>query len=151
MAMNTVSPEDIIEKIYEKDRAFQSLGIKIVEAKSGRVKMSMRVRPDMLNCFGILHGGILFSLADSALGVAAIIDNVVSYTHTSTICFLSMVSLGEDLVAISEESTKDGRTTFYTTTVFGENNRKVAIVQGTTLSVRGTVMDALDSVVGISQ
>ena len=150
MTMNTVSPEDIIKKIYEKDRAFQSFGIEIMEAKSGRVQMSMRVRPDMLNCFGILHGGILFSLADSALGVAAVIDNVVSYTHTSTICFLSKASLGEDLVAIAEESAKDGRTTFYTTTVFGEDDRKVAIVQGTALSVRGTVMDALDSVVSPS-
>ncbi|MBL4837920.1 MAG: hotdog fold thioesterase [Kordiimonadaceae bacterium] len=151
MSQKKFTPQEVADKISDADEAFHSLGIELISAVPGKAKMSMKVRPNMLNCLGILHGGILFSLADTALAFASNVDNVVSYTYSSTIYFLSSVSVGEEIIAVTEEDntaaedgTKSGRTSFYTTTVFGKDMRRVAVVQGVTRSVDETVIDVIE-------
>lgn len=147
MTSREYTPEDVIKEICLADKAYHSLGIELVSATPGRAKMSMTVRSDMLNCLGILHGGIIFSLADTALGFAANVGNIVSYTYSSTIYFLSSATLGEELIAVTEEDNTgaisgktNSRSSFFTTTVFGKDNRRVAVVQGVTRSVNKSVI-----------
>ena len=61
----------IVSKMMENDRFSEWLGIEIEEVKEGYCRLSMTVREEMLNGFGIAHGGIVFSLADSALAFAS--------------------------------------------------------------------------------
>jgi len=61
----------IANKMYEQDAFSQWLGIKIVNVSDGYCQLKMTVRKEMLNGFHIAHGGIAYSLADSALAFAS--------------------------------------------------------------------------------
>ena len=75
----------------EKDAFSQWMGIEILESEPGYVKLSMKIRQEMCNGFGICHGGITFSLADSALAfasnsrgsVSVALENNINYTKKS--------------------------------------------------------------------
>ncbi len=58
------------EKLYNLDRASQMLGMTIESIAPGTARVAMRVRPDMVNGHGICHGGLIFTLADSAFAFA---------------------------------------------------------------------------------
>ena len=64
-------PKKIVDKMMAADYFSQWLGIEILEVGEGACKLQMTVRNDMLNGFGIAHGGITYSLADSALAFAS--------------------------------------------------------------------------------
>ncbi len=66
-----MKPADIVNAMMAKDYFSQWLGIKVLELQPGSCRLSLTVRKDMLNGFGIAHGGITFSLADSALAFAS--------------------------------------------------------------------------------
>lgn len=65
------SPQDITEQMMANDHFSQWLGIQVIELKEGYCKLQLVIRKEMLNGFGIAHGGIAYSLADSALAFAA--------------------------------------------------------------------------------
>ena len=60
------NPQKIVKKMFDQDAFSQWLGIEIIEIKDGYCKLKMTVRKEMLNGFQIAHGGIAYSLADSA-------------------------------------------------------------------------------------
>src|ERR1700733_1623400 len=60
----------VVQSLYLADLASQSLGIEIVDVAPGQVQIAMTVRPDMVNGFGMCHGGIVFAFADSAFAFA---------------------------------------------------------------------------------
>ena len=62
--------EQVTQKLYAVDKASQALGIRIVEVRPGFARASMVVRPDMVNGHRICHGGMVFTLADSAFAFA---------------------------------------------------------------------------------
>ncbi len=66
-----MKPAEIVDKMYANDAFSKWLGIQILEVKKGYCKLQMRVREEMLNGFKIAHGGVCYSLADSALAFAA--------------------------------------------------------------------------------
>ena len=61
----------IISKMMAADAFSQWMGIEIIETGPGKVVLEMKVRPEMVNGFGVCHGGVTFSFADSALAFAA--------------------------------------------------------------------------------
>ncbi len=61
--------QKIVNKMFDKDAFSQWLGIEIIEVKDGYCELKMTVRKEMLNGFQIAHGGIAYSLADSALPI----------------------------------------------------------------------------------
>lgn len=66
----SLSPQQLAETcgvvMYEKDHAARSLGIELREIRPGRARMTMTVRQDMVNGHDICHGGLIFTLADTA-------------------------------------------------------------------------------------
>ena len=70
--MEKPSASAIVDKMYENDLFSKWLGIDILEKGIGKSKLAMTIRQEMLNGFGVAHGGITYSLADSALAFAAI-------------------------------------------------------------------------------
>ena len=69
--------EKVVNKMINGDAFSNWLGIKVMNVSKGYCKLKMRVRDEMTNGFGIAHGGIAFSLADSALAFAAISDGIL--------------------------------------------------------------------------
>lgn len=115
----------------EKDKFSQWLGLKILASEPGYVKISMEIRSDMTNGFGICHGGITFSLADSALAFASNSRGSVSVALENNINYTKKVEVGDILIAETEEI-QNGRTIgVYKIRVANQNEDLVAGFRGT--------------------
>ncbi|RMH97549.1 MAG: hotdog fold thioesterase, partial [Calditrichaeota bacterium] len=103
----------------------------IVEVDAGRVMLKMKVRREMLNGFGVCHGGIAFSLADSAFAFASNTHGRVSLALDASISYPVKVLEGDVLTAVAEEESLTHRIGIYTITVTNQNGEKVALFRGT--------------------
>ena len=75
--------QDIVDNMMQQDAFSQWLGIEVLEVKTGSSKLQMTVRKEMTNGFGIAHGGITYSFADSAVAFASILSSLVPSAATS--------------------------------------------------------------------
>ena len=89
----------VVTHMMNKDLFSQWLGIQILEIKEGYSKLQMVVRREMINGFDIAHGGIAFSLADSAFAFACNNRNNLSVALDTSINFIKAVVPGEVLTA----------------------------------------------------
>jgi phenylacetic acid degradation protein PaaD len=99
------------------DNAAHSLGIEVLAASAGSVRLAMRVRSDMLNGHGICHGGAVFTLADTAFAYACNSHGVAMVAAGASIEFLAPASLGERLIATASEISRGERHGIYDVTV----------------------------------
>jgi acyl-CoA thioesterase len=121
----------VAEKVFEKDLFSQWLGIEILEIKEGYSKIAMTVREEMINGLGIVHGGIAFSLADSAFAFACNNRNNLSVALDTSINFLKPVHVGDTLEAIATEVHNGRSTGLYQISISNQNQVVVAIFKGT--------------------
>ncbi len=117
--------------MFANDPFSRWLGIEIVEVDAGRVMLKMKVRREMLNGFGVCHGGIAFSLADSAFAFASNTHGRVSLALDASISYPVKVLEGDVLTAVAEEESLTHRIGIYTITVTNQNGEKVALFRGT--------------------
>ncbi|WP_019482380.1 MULTISPECIES: hotdog fold thioesterase [unclassified Arthrobacter] len=110
--------------ILEQDHASRWLGIDVVDLADGHAIITMRLRPDMLNGFGIAHGGMVFALADSAFALAC---NPIGETDTITVAsgadvtFLASAHPGDLLTATADRRASAGRSGLYDISISAEN------------------------------
>ena len=102
----------------------------MVATSEGHCKLEMKVTKDMLNGFSIAHGGITYSLADSALAFACNSRGIQSVSIETSINHLSKVIEGDILTATSEEKNLTGRTALYLINISNQNNQAVALFKG---------------------
>ena len=119
----------------------QAWGLEIEDAREGYARVAMRLTPEMLNGFGIAHGGMIFALADTAFAYASNSRNVATVTQTSTISFIDSGRAGERLTAEAHELAVKGRTGIYAVTVRGEDGRVIAEIQGLGRSTGGNTIE----------
>ena len=93
--------EDIPYKMLSQDAFSQWLGIEILECELGRCKLGMNIRKDMLNSMKKAHGGISYSLADTAFGFAANTHGKYSVSIETSINHIEALDEGVYLVAES--------------------------------------------------
>ena len=118
----------VVDHMLEHDRFSQWLGITILEIKEGYSKIQMTVREEMINGFGIVHGGIAFSLADSAFAFACNNRNNLSVALDTSINFTKATKTGDTLTAEAKEI-HNGRTTgLYHITITNQHNEAVRSV-----------------------
>ena len=115
-------------------------GVEIEEAREGYARIRMRLRADMLNGHGIAHGGMVFSLADTAFAYACNSRNVRTVAAQASIVFLDAAREGELLIAEAEEQACSGRSGVYTVKVTGEDGRAVAAFQGYSRTIGGAIV-----------
>jgi len=127
------------EAMMSNDKAAQALGIKLLEIRPGFSKMTMIVRPDMLNGFDICHGGMTFSLADTAFAYACNSRNKKTVAMQCSINFVAASKEGDELTAIAEESSLSGRTGVYDITIVNQQGKTVAHFRGTSYGTSSTV------------
>ena len=114
------------------DDAFSRwLGIEVLEVKPGFSKIRMEVRPEMNNGFSITHGGIAYSLADSAFAFASNSYGRVAVAMETNISYIKKVSSGDVLTAVSEELSLGNRIAVYNIHITNQDDEKVAEFRGT--------------------
>ena len=120
----------IVNEVFDRDVASWSLGMKLVECGTGHAVVSMLVREEMLNGFGVMHGGLIFSLADTAFAMACNDGTAVTVTSGADITFLRSVGPGQSLIAVATERSRSGRSGIYDVTVRDETDTTVAEFRG---------------------
>jgi acyl-CoA thioesterase len=122
---------EIIDAMMEKDYFSQWLGIERLEEREGFCKLRMTIRKEMCNGFGIAHGGIPFSFADSALAFASNSHGRHAVSMESSIAHIEPLTTGEIIVATAEELHAGRRIGHYKVDVKKENGVLVALFKGT--------------------
>jgi acyl-CoA thioesterase len=114
--------------------------IVIEEARLGYARLSMRVRADMLNGHGIVHGGMVFALADTAFAYVCNGRNEKTVAAQASIVFLGSASEGDLLVAEGEEVSTVGRSGVTRVSVRTSDARPIAEFTGYSRTVGGSVL-----------
>jgi len=123
--------EQVLDQMLQDDAFSKWLGIKLIEVDEGYSRISMVVRPEMVNGFGIAHGGIAFSLADSAFAFACNNRNNLSVALDVTISFIKAVHIHDELFAEAKEIHSGRSTGVYLITVTNQHNSTIALFKGT--------------------
>ena len=117
--------------MYNNDAFSQWLGIEVVEAKDGYCELKMPVRKEMLNGFQIAHGGIAYSLADSALAFASNSHGRKSLSVETSISHTVSVKEGNVFTVTTEELSLSDKMGVYLITITNQKNEEVAYFKGT--------------------
>ncbi|MBK8087538.1 MAG: hydroxyphenylacetyl-CoA thioesterase PaaI [Chitinophagaceae bacterium] len=125
------SPQQVVAHMMQNDLFSQWLGIDVVEIKEGYSKIKMTVRKEMINGFGIVHGGVAFSLADSAFAFACNNRNNLSVALDTSINFIKPVHVDDRLTAEAKELHNGRSTGLYHISIYNQNDHLVAQFKGT--------------------
>jgi acyl-CoA thioesterase len=123
--------KQIVDAMYNNDPMSQWLGIERMSDGPGISVLSMRVRQEMLNGFSIAHGGIAYSLADSALAFAANSHGIQAVSIETAISHVSPAKEGDVLTTLVEEKSLTTRTGLYHVTVSNQDGKVIAYFKGT--------------------
>ena len=132
--------ERAAEGLLRGDAASRMLGMQLVEVKPGYARLTMRVRSDMVNGHRICHGGLIFSLADSAFAVSCNSYNENTVAAAASIDFLAPAIEGDELVAEATELWRSGRSGLYQITVRNQRGEQIALFRGRSARISGTVV-----------
>ena len=125
------NPQKIINKMFDQDAFSQWLGIKIIDMSEGFCQLKMTVRKEMLNGLQIAHGGIAYSLADSALAFASNSHGRKSLSVETSISHTVSVKEGEVLTVATKELSLSDKIGVYLITIINQRNEDVAYFKGT--------------------
>lgn len=126
------NPNEIVNMMMAKDYFSQWLGIEVLEVKEGASKLKMTVREDMLNGFGIAHGGITYSLADSALAFASNSHGQKAVSVETSISHTVSLKSGDEIIAEACEEHCSNKIGIYSIKIFKKSDMSVvALFKGT--------------------
>ncbi|MGO3181574.1 MAG: PaaI family thioesterase [Aequorivita sp.] len=108
-----INPEDIPIKMLSMDPFSSWLGIEILEVEKGRAKLGMRIRKEMLNSMSKAHGGIAYSLADTAFGFAANTHGKYAVSIESSINHIEALEEGDYITAESVINSTKNKLAFH--------------------------------------
>ncbi|MBK6991618.1 MAG: hydroxyphenylacetyl-CoA thioesterase PaaI [Chitinophagaceae bacterium] len=120
----------VVNHMMEHDLFSQWLGVEVLEVKEGYSRIKMTVRKEMINGFGIVHGGIAFSLADSAFAFACNNRNVLSVALDTSINFIKPVHVDDILVAEAIEQHNGKSTGLYHINITNQKEHLIAHFKG---------------------
>ncbi|MEM9885551.1 MAG: hotdog fold thioesterase [Bacteroidota bacterium] len=124
-------PKLIYQKMMEQDYCTQWLGAELLDIAEGYCKLKMQVRKDMLNGYGLLHGGMAFALADSALAFASSSYGRVAVSINANIIYSKSAKLGEQLIAEAKALNVTHKTADFDVTLVNETGEVYYYFRGT--------------------
>ncbi len=127
------------DAMWSRDAVAKALGMERVEVAPGRATLRMRVRPDMANGHQICHGGMIFTLADTAFAYACNSYNLNTVASACHIDFLAPGREGELLEAVAVERSAGGRSGVYDVTVSVVGGKTLALFRGKSARIKGEV------------
>lgn len=128
------------DAMWAGDKASQALGMEITDVGPGRATLTMKVRDDMTNGHGMCHGGLIFSLADSAFAFACNSYNQNAVAQHCSVTFIRPGKLGDVLTSVAVERSRSGRSGIYDITVTGGDGRVVAEFRGHSRVIEGSLV-----------
>jgi acyl-CoA thioesterase len=124
------------QEMWTADAASRMLGIRLISVSPGASVLSMRVRADMVNGWGLCHGGLISALADSAFAVACNSRGTVTVAAGFDMTFLESARVDDELVATARETALRGRSGLYDVTVIrARDNETIAEFRGRSRSL----------------
>ena len=123
--------KEIVDQMHENDAFSKWLGIQICEINAGSCILKMKVRNEMLNGFHIAHGGITYSLADSALAFASNGHGRQSVSIETSISHLLPTKEGDLLIAQANEIHCSNKVGIYDIRIENQDKQLVALFKGT--------------------
>lgn len=128
--MNNINIDEINKMFSEQKGFISNNNIKVEEVKENYAKLSSTIEEKSLNPYGIVHGGLLFGLADTAMGIAAKTTGKSAVTINSQIDYLKP-GKGSKIIAIAE-ALKVGKTiSVYKCNIYDEKEELISSVTGT--------------------
>ena len=121
-------------RLVASDKASQALGITVEIPAPGSAVAIMQVRDDMVNGFNICHGGLVYSLADTAFGCACNAYDDMTVAAAGSIEYLRPAHSGDQLRAVAAEDHRGRRTGLYTVEVFNQDEQRIAVFRGRSVS-----------------
>ena len=128
---NNQLAKQTVDHLLKNDLFSQWLGVEVIEIKEGYSKIKMTIRKEMINGFGIVHGGVTFSLADSAFAFACNNRNNLSVALDTSINFIKPVHVDDVLTAEAKELHNGKSTGLYQIFITNQNGHLVAVFKGT--------------------
>jgi acyl-CoA thioesterase len=123
--------QTVVDRMMKDDLFSQWLGITVMDIREGYSKIGMTLRKEMINGFGVIHGGIAFSLADSAFAFACNNRNNLSMALDTNITFTKSLQPGDVLTAEAKELHNGRSTGLYLISVTNQEGQQVALFKGT--------------------
>lgn len=129
--------EAVRAAMLANDTVLRTLGIQVDSIGPGRATASMAVRADMLNGFGICHGGLVATLADTAFAYACNAYDELTVASGFAVELLAPSHQGDVLTAVAHELSKSGRTGVYDIEVRNQRGQRVAAFRGRSYTMTG--------------
>ena len=129
--------------MWARDRAANALGMRILSVRPGYAKLAISVRTDMVNGHHICHGGMIFTLADTAFAYACNSYNKNTVASACNIDFLAPAMENDTLEAEAIEQSLAGRTGVYDVTVRTLAGKAIALFRGKSYRIQGEVIAGL--------
>jgi acyl-CoA thioesterase len=123
--------ERVVARMLETDALSRWLALDVVAIAPGRCTCRMTVRPEMVNGFGVAHGGIAFSFADSAFALACNSSGRVTVAVDNSITYPAAIHPGDVLTAVAIEEASSRRLGYYRVDVHNQHGATVALFRGT--------------------
>ncbi|MBP2232142.1 acyl-CoA thioesterase [Azospirillum agricola] len=127
--------------MYERDHCARAHGIELLAIAPGYARMTMIVRKDMVNGHDIGHGGMTFTLADTAFAYACNAANEATVAAGCSITFPAPAKLGDQLTAECREVHRRGRSGVYDVTVTNQDGAVVGLFRGQSARIKGNVVE----------
>lgn len=134
--------EATAKSMYARDAATRALGMQLLAVGPGNARISMKVRPDMLNGHQTCHGGFIFALADSTFAFACNSYNLNTVAAGCSIEYLAPGKAGDVLTAEAVEQARAGRSGVYDVIVTNQDGACIALFRGKSHQIKGEVIEA---------
>lgn len=127
--------------MWAADAASRWAGVELGAVDAGSATMALTVKAHHCNGHGICHGGIIYTLADTAFAFASNSRNITTVAHHNSISYLAPGQTGDRLSAVATEISLTGRTGIYDVTVTNQEGRVIAEFRGISRAIRGQIFD----------
>ena len=121
----------VVDRMFNNDPFSKWLGIERLEDGAGHSVLRMTIRKDMLNGFDIAHGGITYSLGDSALAFASNGHGRMAVSVETSISHTESLKEGDVITAVAKEKSLSNKIGVYHITITNQNDKTVALFKGT--------------------
>jgi phenylacetic acid degradation protein PaaD len=128
------------QRMADADEASRMLGIEVEIPEPGAARATMQVRKNMVNGFGLCHGGLIFTFADTAFAFACNAYNQLTVAASANIEFLRPAKLGDTLVALAVEEHRGKRSGVYSVVVENDRGERIALFRGRSASVSESLL-----------
>lgn len=123
--------QKVVDQMMLTDRFSQWMNVQVLAVAEGYSRISMVLREEMMNGFGIAHGGVTFALADSAFAFACNSDGKITVALDVSVSFPKPGETGDTLTAEAKRISHTRRTGLYLVEVTNQHNEIVAVFKGT--------------------